>query len=170
MKKSTILLILLLTLLLVASCKQREVNGRVNIEASPAQEKETFIKVSNDICTQDGKPIIREFGTTWCPHCQWIKETYSKVVNEYVNEGKITAYLWEVDIGDDALTEDVETEVPESEMKIFRDTNKQGSVPTFIFGCKYIRFGNGYEAMGSLELEEKEFRKIIDELIAEVNN
>src|SRR3990172_10780878 len=62
-------------------------------------------QVTNDIIeTIDGRPVIRLFSTTWCPHCQWIKETYERVAKEYADAGKIVAYHWELDINDDTLT------------------------------------------------------------------
>ena len=64
------------------------------------------------ICKTNGKPNIYLFSTTWCPHCKWIKDTFEKVVKEYVDAGKINAYHWEIDINDNALTATKETEVP----------------------------------------------------------
>ena len=40
----------------------------------------TFDSVSGDICREDGEPVIRLFSTTWCPHCQWIGNTFDDVV------------------------------------------------------------------------------------------
>ncbi len=127
----------------------------------------TFYEASEEeVCMEDGKPIIRMFSTTWCPHCEWIKDTFDKVAKEYVDEGKIVAHHWELDIGDDTLTDVSETVVPESETAIFSQFNPTGGVPTFIFGCKYYRIGNGYEATGDLASEEAEFREIIEGLIS----
>jgi foldase protein PrsA len=127
----------------------------------------TFRDTGDDLCEEDGKPIIRLFSTTWCPHCKWIKDTYDSVVKEYIGSGKIVAYHWQLDTGDDTLTKDVENEVPSSESSVYKKYNPDGSVPTFIFGCKYMRIGNGYETQGDLKAEEAEFRKIIEELIEE---
>ena len=44
----------------------------------------TYDSKNNEICKSNGKPIVRLFSTTWCPHCQWIDETYERVVQEYV--------------------------------------------------------------------------------------
>ena len=126
----------------------------------------TFQTVNGSVCKEDGKPIIRLFSTTWCPHCKWIKSTYDSVVSEYVNSGKIVAYHWEVDTGDNTLTSATETSVPESELQVYQTFNPKGSIPTFVFGCKYYRVGNGYEQEGNLTAEEAEFRAVIETLLA----
>lgn len=128
----------------------------------------TFLeKQGTTICTENGKPIVRMFGTTWCPHCKWIKSTYESVVLDYVSQGKIISYNWEMDINDNSLTPDKETAVPPSELAVFEAFNPQGSVPTFVFGCKYYRIGNGYERQNDLKAEEKEFREVIEKVIEE---
>ena len=136
------------------------------IEPSSIQ---TFSSVpgSNEACTEAGKPVIRLYSTTWCSHCLWIGSTYDAVVKMYVDEGLIVAHHWEVDTGDDTLTDQVEEDVPDSEMEIFNDINPQGSIPTFVFGCKYYRIGNGYEQEGGLEAEAAEFMAVIEALIDE---
>jgi thiol-disulfide isomerase/thioredoxin len=159
-----IILTLILITFLTVSCTGREDNaGNISIHGVNTDSK-TFRDTGDEICTEDGKPIIREFSTTWCPHCTWIKESYNKVVKEY--EGQIVAYHWELDMDDNALTPEVEGEIPTSEMDIFNKYNPKSSIPTFVFGCKYARVGNGYESQGNLEAEEAEFRQIIEELIA----
>jgi thiol-disulfide isomerase/thioredoxin len=127
---------------------------------------QTFQTFEGEVCTQDGKPVIRLFSTTWCSHCQWIGETYENVVKEYVDRGEIVAHHWELDANDDTLTPEFEAQVPESELAIYRQFNPRGSIPTFVFGCKYYRIGNGYEQQGNLGLEEAEFRLVIEELIS----
>lgn len=136
------------------------------IEPSSIQ---TFSSVpgSDEVCTEDGKPVIRLYSTTWCPHCQWIGSTYDAVVKMYVDEGLIVAHHWEVDTGDDTLTDQVEEDVPDSELEIFDDINPQGSIPTFVFGCKYYRIGNGYGEEDDLESEAAEFEAVIEALIDE---
>jgi thiol-disulfide isomerase/thioredoxin len=170
--KKVLLISLIIAVLAVSACKSSntEVTGKITIETERKSGDKTFLDTGQEICTQDGKPIIRKFATTWCPHCQWIKETYIKVVQEYENNGQIKAYLWEVDIGDNSLTPEVESKVPQNELDVFNKFNKENSIPTFIFGCKYLRGGNGYEQQGNLDAEEEEFRKIIEELISIANN
>lgn len=128
---------------------------------------ETFASVDGEICREDGKPVIRLFSTTWCPHCQWIADTYDDVVEQYVDDGEIVAHHWQVDTGDDTLTGQVEQQVPDSEEAVFAEFNPAGSIPTFVFGCKYYRVGNGYEQEDDLALEAAEFMDVIEALISE---
>ncbi len=124
----------------------------------------TFTDTGEEIELMDGKPVIRLFSTTWCGHCQWIGETYESVVKEYADAGKIVAYHWELDIGDDTLTPSKEGRIPTEEYDIFRKYSP-GGVPTYVFGCKYMRVGNGYESTNDLRAEEAEFREVIEKLI-----
>jgi len=141
----------------------------------------TFKQTAGQLDLVDGNLVVRLFSTTWCPHCQWIKETFDSEMKKYAAEGKIIAYHWEVDTGDNTLTEAVETEVPESEMAIFR-ANGGGSVPAFVFGGKYVRVGNGFESQNPsdaanpasdlskqhLELEKQEYAAVIAQLLKEI--
>ncbi|MBN1941361.1 MAG: hypothetical protein JW772_04230 [Candidatus Diapherotrites archaeon] len=127
----------------------------------------TFIETGNEIELQDGKPVIRLYSTTWCPHCQWSGGTFEKVVREYVAAGKIVAYHWELDIQDNTLTPEAEAGIPQSEIDVFMNINPRNTVPTFAFGGKYYRIGNGYESAQSLALEEQEFRAVIETLLEE---
>ncbi|UCF07358.1 MAG: hypothetical protein JSW28_06805, partial [Thermoplasmata archaeon] len=125
----------------------------------------TFNVGSGKLYYENGKPVIRYFGTTWCPHCKWIRDTFDKVALEYVQKGQIVAYHWELDTKDNRLTDDIETEIPQSEWDILRTFSPEYKVPTFVFGGKYWRVGNGYERMDNLKAEENEFRTIIEKLI-----
>ena len=125
----------------------------------------TFSSVNGDICTEDDKPVIRLFSTRTCPHCQWVAGAFDPVVKMYVEEGLIVAHHWEVDTGDDLLTDQVETNVPDSEIAIYYSFNSQNTVPTFVFGCRYYRVGNGYESQNNLRAEAAEFMAVIEALL-----
>ena len=156
---------------LVAACTQQP-TGKVIIEkkVNPATTGDSFTATTNELCLKEGKPIVREFATSWCPHCAWVKDTYQQVVQDYVKEGKIIAYQWEVDTGNDLLTEALEFTVPESEMQVFKKFSPDGAIPTFVIGCKYYRIGNAYESQDDKEAEAKEFQGIIDKVLEEVQN
>jgi len=88
-----------------------------------------------------------------------------EVAKYYVSQDKIKAKLWELDTKDDLMTETKETSMPESEKQIFIQFSPQSNVPAFVFGCKYYRIGNAYEATGDWHSEIAEFRGVIEELI-----
>lgn len=125
------------------------------------------VDTSLPVCKEDSLPVVYLFSTTWCPHCEWIKDTFDKVAKEYMNAGKLFAYHYELDIKDDTLTSAKETNVPEEALNVYKRFNPDGSIPTFVVGCKYWRVGNGFEASQDLNAEEKEFRAIFDKVIAE---
>ena len=126
----------------------------------------TFTYSGSDICLADGKPVIRMYSTTRCPHCAWIKDTYERVVMEYAEEEKIVAYHWELDINDDTLTPEYEEVIPDSEWAEFRRISGSG-VPAYSMGCRYVRIGNGHERQSDLAAEEADFREVIEKLIEE---
>jgi len=45
--------------------------------------------------------------------------------------------------------------------------NPRGSIPTFVFGCKYYRIGAGHEETDDKTAEEAEYRLVIEELLKE---
>ena len=165
-----ILLIGILTIISLAGCttttQLQSNNPAGSVEPSVIT---TFREQAGEACTQDGKPIIRLYSTTWCPHCEWVKDSFDNIAKEYIEQGKIAAYHWEMDSGDNTLTDYNEKGVPKDEEEALKEFDSEGYVPAFSFGCKYIRIGNGYEEKGSIgkAMEEAEFRKIIEELISE---
>lgn len=133
---------------------------------------QTFFEKKNaQICREDGKPVVYLFSTEWCPHCQWIKNTFDETVQKYINEGKVKAYHWELadanrqPLNDNILTAEKESQVPADALAVYQEFNPQGSIPTFVFGCKYYRVGNGYEAQNDLAAEKAEFEALIKDLI-----
>jgi len=127
------------------------------------------VKDDKQICKQDGKPVVYLFSTTWCPHCVWVKPIFDKVAKEYISQNKIIAYHWELDTFDNSLTDAVETSVPKDQEAIYKEFNPSGSIPTFVFGCKYHRVGNGpgREQSNDTAAEEKELRAIFDYIISQ---
>lgn len=135
---------------------------------APVAGIKTFSKTNDQIETIGGKPVIRLFSTTWCPHCQWIKETFDEAVKPYVDSGKIVARHWELDIQDDTLTAAVEGSVPKEEQDAFAKFSPGTNIPAFVFGGKYYRIGNGYEAQNDLAAEKAEFTAVIEALLKEL--
>jgi|GEM_PF-909755 cytochrome c oxidase subunit 2 len=165
MKKSYLAGCLIILLVLTACSSGPKGQVTINSDTLP-KTIQTFKETGDPICTNaEGKPIIRLFATSWCPHCKWIKKTYTETVEEYVEQGKVEAHLWEVDTNDDLLTKGKDP-VPANELSIFKTYNPEGSIPTFVFGCKYFRIANGYEMQKNLAAEEAEFRLVMDDLLA----
>lgn len=129
----------------------------------------TFNIISNaEICTEEGKPIIRLYSTTICPHCRWVNATFNGVMDEYMQAGKIVAHHWDVDVGNDQFTPSKEAAIPQAEVDLFKAVNPRLSVPTYVFGCKYVRVGNAYETQDDLDAEAGEFKAVIEKLLLEV--
>ena len=162
MKKLFLFLVLVIFLI---GCSKTP-TGSVTIEPRINEGQIASFKMTKDpVCFSNGKPVVRLFATSWCPHCNWIKTTFDKVMNEYVAAGKISAHHWIVDVGDDALTASKESIIPPDEMGIYKRYNPDGSVPTFVFACKYVRIGNAYETQNNLKAEEAEFRAVLEEIL-----
>jgi len=143
---------------------------------TPVPNENKFKSIEgNSICKLEGKPIIRMYSTSICPHCIWVKPAFDAVVKKYVDENKIIAYHWEwiIDsegtlIGvDDKLTSIVETSIPTGEEAVFNEFSPNTNVPAFVFGCKYYRIGNQFEQQKDLNAEKAEFARIIEELLKE---
>jgi len=146
MNKLIIIGILLIGALLIFGC------------TNPPQptSNNLFEKLSDTPCLIDGKPIIRYFSTSWCPHCKYIDPIFNAVMQEY--NGKIIARHYVVDLN---LPSDIE-------MAEFRKFSPNGNIPAFSFGCQYYKIGNSYsETKESIDAEKTEFRRVIDLLLAD---
>ncbi len=136
-----------------------------NQENQISVEGSTFYDTGNQILVDNsGRPYVILFSTTWCSHCQWIADTFDSLAAENFSS-QINLQHWEIDIGDNTLTSWTETEVPQEILNIYKKYNPEGSIPTFVFGGKYIRIGNGYERQGDLNAEMNDFKLIIGKLI-----
>jgi foldase protein PrsA len=124
-----------------------------------SEEIETFNETQDPICKENGKAIIRLYSTTTNPPSNWISDTFDELANEYKNE--ITAYHWQLDTGDNTLTAIKESGIPKEEVAVFQKYNPQSTVPTYVFGCKYVRIGNAYETLNE---EKAEFKRVIGKL------
>ncbi|MFH0969896.1 MAG: hypothetical protein V1776_00330 [Candidatus Diapherotrites archaeon] len=155
--------------LFLSGCISAKYESRDTSSIAPTSISSFQLLPNATICTEDGKPIIRLFSTTTCPHCHWINSTINGVMDEYVAEGKIVAYHWELDNGDNQLTPNRESSILPGEVELFQSVNPQQTVPTYLFGCKYYRVGNAYESIDNTDLEAGEFKAVIEKLISEVS-
>jgi glutaredoxin len=122
-----------------------------------------FKNTNEPLCNKDAKPIMRLFTTTTCPQCSTAKKAFDSTVKKLIEQDKITAYHWELDIGDNTLTTEIEKGIPRSEVELFKKFNSKSTVPTYIMGCKYVRIGNAYD-MDYIQGESTELTNIITEI------
>lgn len=131
---------------------------------------ETFLDTGLDICTNgEGRPLIYLFTSPTCPHCRWGGGIYDFIVRYYTSNGLIEAHHYDLLSGDDLLTEETESEIPEDKMEIYRNGNPKDLVPYYNFGCKFDRVGNGYEKDDDLAAEGEEMRRVMDFLVKAVS-
>lgn len=123
------------------------------------------LKQGATVCQENGRPVVYLFSTASCPHCVWIKETFDRLAREYIGAGKIYAHHIDVETGDDLLTPDKETQLTAEANRAYVEFSPEGYIPTFVFGCKYFRIGNGYEGENDLAKEEAELRAVIEDII-----
>jgi len=148
--------------------------GRLIHKAAPSRADDPFDGISFptiynsgfDVCTNsDGKPVILLFSKSTCSHCEWVGEIFDAVVMLYVEEGLIEAHHFDRPTGDDLLTEEIETEIPEEFAGIYDRGNPKHVVPYLNFSCKYERIGAGYEKTQDAEAEAREMCSVIEVLI-----
>lgn len=106
-----------------------------------------FLITNNDICYQDGKPVIYYFGSSTCPHCKWEEPIVKKVVQKF--SGLISFH------NNMDKQEDIEV------FQKYSDINP-GYIPFLVFGCKYARLGSG-ETEGE-KVEEENLTALICKL------
>ncbi|MCX6749315.1 MAG: thioredoxin family protein [Candidatus Pacearchaeota archaeon] len=164
MKKST-LWILLVAILVVAVAIIIIWNPFKSSTGSAVLEGSTFSNTGDSIARDsEGKPYVILFSTTWCPHCIWIKDTFDSLIQEDF-ASQVNIQHWELDTGDNTITPEIETEVPAEITALYEKYNPQGSIPTFVFGGKYTRVGNGYERQKDLAAEKQDFELVIEKLL-----
>ena len=115
------------------------------------------------MCKEDGKTVLMFFSSTKCSSCKWVQNVYNKVADKYESQGKVIAYHWELDTGDNLRTPQKESGVPEEVINMFTKYNPNKTVPSFIFGCRYVR--NGNSGSKNLAIEEDEFTKAIEKTL-----
>jgi len=85
----------------------------------------SFIETEDEICTENGKPIVYFFGSNSCPHCQWEEPILKEVISKF---GDQIVFHENIDSDQD--------------QDIF-EKYSTGGVPTIVLGCKYYRVGSG---------------------------
>jgi len=103
-----------------------------------------FKDSGEEVCREDGKPIVYFFGSESCPHCSWEHPVIKEVAGEFGD--KISFH--------DNMDSD-------ADMDVFQKYST-GGVPTLVIGCKYYRVGSG-ERSGE-EGEKENLTNLICEL------
>jgi thiol-disulfide isomerase/thioredoxin len=113
----------------------------------PAEEEMAvgFIPTEDEICFEDGKPVIYYFGSTTCPHCEWERPVITEVAESF---------------GDNIVFYD-HTDT-EEDTDVMMKYNPQGYIPMMVLGCRYYHIGAG-ENSGE-EVHKGEITEIICEL------
>jgi thiol-disulfide isomerase/thioredoxin len=84
-----------------------------------------FITKGEEVCKENGKPIIYFFGSKSCPHCQWEHPIVEKVLKNF--EGLVSFH---------------NNMDSQADSEIFSQYS-DGGIPTLVFGCKYYKLGSG---------------------------
>ncbi|MCS7106333.1 MAG: thioredoxin family protein, partial [Candidatus Aenigmarchaeota archaeon] len=84
-----------------------------------------FLVSKDEVCKENGKPIVYFFGISRCPHCIWEHPIINNVTSKF--EGYISYH------------ENVDTD---KDIDVFQKYST-GGVPTIVLGCKYYRVGSG---------------------------
>ena len=105
-----------------------------------------FLVSGEEVCKEDGKPIVYFFGHSSCPHCVWEHPIFENVTANFTD-------FISVHDNFDNFTADEE---------VFSLFSPRGYVPTIVLGCKFYRVGSG-ETLG-----EEEEAKVLTALICEL--
>lgn len=136
--------------------RQVEPSPAVAGEQQPKEQLPTtignFLVTKEEICKEDGKPIIYYFGASFCPHCKWEKPVVEKVMKKF---GNFVSFHNNMD----------KQEADKEIWGKYSQVNEGGYIPFLVFGCKYARVGSGEDA-GEVE-EEKNLTALICKLTEE---
>jgi len=110
-----------------------------------------FMIMEEDVCTENGKPIVYFFGSTSCPHCVWEKPVIGNTTALFASE-----ISYHENMG------------TQTDLEVFQRyaTYNRGSVPFIVIGCQFIRLGSG-ESMAADEATIKELNKTNPAIISE---
>ncbi len=108
-----------------------------------------FIVLDDELCQEDGKPIVYYFGSSGCSHCKWEHPIIQEVAESF---------------GDAISFHDLMDK--QEEMEVFQEYSEinRGGIPFIVLGCQYVRVGSGERAG-----EEAE-REALTELICKLTN
>lgn len=105
-------------------------------ESEPEGENYTignFLVSKDDVCQENGKPIVYFFGSAGCPHCTWEHPIAEKVASSF---GEQIVFHNNMD--------------SQNDNEVFKKYST-GGIPTLVLGCKYYRVGSGENLGGEEE-------------------
>lgn len=112
-------------------------------QATPAPEEEgavlgelastigDFLITEDEVCQEDGKPIVYLFGSSSCPHCSWEHPIFEKVTAKFADQI--------------ALHDNMDTQDDIDVFQKYSQINR-GGIPFLVLGCRYVRVGSGENA------------------------
>ncbi len=122
----------------------------INNVTTTVQKTIGEFSISNDeVCLENGKPIVYFFGADSCPHCIWEHPIVQKVVGQF---GETISFH-------DNMNNNGK------DVDIFTKYSPQGSIPVLVIGCKYYRLGTAEpETSDGVLVAEKNFTSLICQL------
>lgn len=90
-----------------------------------------FLITEDELCQEDGKPVVYLFGSSSCPHCSWEHPIFEKVTAKFADQ---------ISVHDNMDTQD--------DMDVFQKYSQinRGAIPFMVLGCRYVRVGSGENA------------------------
>ena len=85
-----------------------------------------FTKTDEEVCLENGKPIVYYFGRSECPFCIWQQPVITSAMEQF--EGYVV------------FKDHTDTE---EDMDVFTRYSEEGAVPLIVIGCNYFRLGAG---------------------------
>jgi len=105
-----------------------------------------FLISNEEICKEDGKPVIYLFGSNNCPHCRWLHPIITGVAEEFKD------YV--------SLHDNMDSDADRDAYNRFGT----GYIPLTVLGCKYYRTGTNYEGENNTKAETDEITALICKL------
>ncbi len=128
--------------------QQKEQEENLTQEQESKQETTigNFIVSSDEICLEDGTPIIYFFGADWCGGCKWEHPVITNVTSQF--EGFISFH------------DNIDSTADEDIFAKYSDEH----IPTLVLGCKYYRVGAG------ISMGEEQETKVLTALICDLTD
>ena len=123
--------------------------GQVAGEEVPQYETTVgnFLVLNEEVCQENGQPIVYYFGSSGCPHCSWEYPIIKEVMGKFADQ--ISFH--------DLMDKQEEFDV----FQKYIDING-GGIPFIVLGCKYARVGSGEQA--GEEAEKQALTQLLCEL------